>query len=881
MELEVNVVQTEMKGAPRFNLRCKVQAGREVHERSAVVHQPKTGAYVAHDQPKLSFAFASKPTEISLLFVALPNSKLHSPELGRGEDSLRTTLPGEQGPTRLILLGQRVPGTEIERFVGKLRYTAHFNIAAGTNLRSMFADEAARACSNVFPSECPTVSIVFHSAYTTVSQDWELVALARIGDRNDIRNDDLLQAGKHHPESLEHVSLLKPVRLSCQEFECLELHVADCKSDTILFSSSLALNRLAPFKTVHLKYDSSWTLGREDFSITQHGGSSNPSITVTLNHTPPLSESNQFVGLEVAICNIQLPHAVQQCRDVVMGVQLVRQDSKGKVPALSGSSTQPPFQQSSKKGQASSDVNYHVFVIRHHGKNCTDQYMVYLFFPGESFSSDNKSGMSLVFHIHGCRSEEVWWETDNYTSLHLDISEECLGQLQSKEIQYFPWEIKNETTSRSCNISGLLHWKSKQETFLSESTVREASDASLTFLPPSKSSRSNAQHVSSQPHALETRESLSPEPNHRAQDVSSLDLTSFERTLGGLLTPDEASVAASYMQGTHELSQLEQFEVTLQQMASDIRTLRQENQRLQAENEQLHLQMVQLKSAVAVSPQEQNTLQSLSASDLIIKIGALQQSLAVEERAHNRCLKKLQALQNDLSDRQSLKVQITQLQEAHTAQQKLVQLLRGKVDKYRKCSELCQKQEIIITQLESLLAKQAQGHPSAKDDAIGLLSRENAHLRAMLNLYQNTRDTDKQQMSLMKKDQMIQALKFQLSEVAGRCQQLEMEQLQDPKQENKQEFDTKIFELEQKLLATEAKLSALTFQLKESAEEWMSKEARYELQLAEYRSRLDAGIKSGQQVLESPQASNSATRQNSRDPQPHFSGKLNKKDFSF
>ena len=879
----MHVVQAEVKGTPRFSLHCKVQAGREVHERSSVVHQPKTGGHAARDQPKLAFAFASKPTEISLLFVALPNSQPHSPELGRGEDSLRATslaLPGEQGPTRLLLLRQRVPGTEIERFVGKLRYTAHFSTTAGTNLRSMFADEAARACVSVFPSDSSTVSIVFHSAYTTTSQDQEMVALAHIGDRNDIRNDALLQTGKHDPESLEHISLLRPVRLSCQEFECLELHIADSKSDTILFSSSLALNRLAPFKMAHLKYNSSWALGRQDFSITQHHSSGNPSITVTLMRMPSLSESNQFVGLEVVICDIQLPDAVQQCRDVVMGVQLVQQDSKGKFPSLSGSSTQPPFQQSSKKGQASSDVmrkNYHVSVIRHHDKNCTSQYVAYLFFPCESvLSSANKSGISLVFHIHGCSGEEVWWEADNCTSLHRDIGEEDLGQLQNKEIQYFPWEIKDKTTSQSCSISGLLHWKSKQEAFLSESTVREALEASLTLLPPNTSS--SAQHVSIQPRAVGTRESLSPEPNHKTQNVPSLDLASFERTLEGLLTPDEASVEASDEQGSDELSQLEQFETTLQQMASESRTLCQENQRLQAENEQLHLQMIQLKSVVAVSPQEQNTLQSLSTSDLIIKIGALQQSLAIEERAHNRCLKKLQALQNDLSDWQSLKVQFTQLQEAHTAQQKLVQLLRGKVDKYRKCSELCQKQENVITQLESLLAKQAQGHPSAKDDAIGLLSRENAHLRAMLHLYQDTRDTDKQQVSLMEKDQTIQELKSQLSKVVGQCQQLEMEQLQDSRQENKREF---VFELEQELLAAEAKLSALTHQLQESAEEWMSKEARYELQLAEYRSRLDAVLKCGQQVLASPQALNTATRQNSRDPQPYFSRKVNKKDFSF
>ena len=913
MEIEVCIVQAGMKDAPRFNLRCRARAAGpgnasgETHEGSVSVAQPPTGTFSsAHNQPKFAFSFASNPAQISLLFVAMssrlePVSSLptREQELGRCEGTL-ATVASEKSQT--LLLSQQISGTGIERFVGKLKYTVHLCSAAGTDLASIMADETKRACASILPSDSPFVCVVFHYAYTTVDQTQELVGVARIGARNDIRTDTILQSGARggRPEPLRHISLLKPVRLSSQECECLELHVVDSRSGAVLFSASRALNRLAPFKPVHYMYD------RQSFHNPAHTtgvppDTRAPRISVSVVYTPSLSEFKQFEGLEVAVCEINLPTAMQYCRDVVLGVQLVQKDSKKKIPSLgSGSPSQPPFQALAKKGKAASDMDhdYHVSVIRYRGNDLTSTIKSYLFFPFVLFTK--KLGVYLMFHVYGSSGSQLWWNTDNCASMQLEISETELTQLQGGEI---PWNVTNKDLSQPCSISGIMRWKLKQMPFLTESMLTEA--LSTPVLPPDTSSQTDIHQVYSYPlNETESQESVFLRPKHEVQSPQRallsehFDPASLQKTLEGLATPTQNADTTSRgdQEDTDVLSHMTKFESTFQQMASDYRTLRRENQRLQADNEQLLLQMAQLKSVVTVSPREQSALQLLSESELILKIGSLQQSLAAEERAHERCQKRFMAVQSDLNERQGLETQYVELQEAHTAQQKLVKLLRGKVEKYHKCSDVCRKQEAVITQLESLLIKQAEGHPSARDDAISLLSKENAQLRALQQQSHTSRDGGRQQAALLEKEQTIRSLKSELSQLVSRCQQLEQEKLHGVRNENKREFETKVFELEQKLLVAEAKLSAQTNQLQENAEQWMLEKAHYEVQLADFRNRLDTVIRSGQHVLSTTQGAGasttgqnagpftvqgSRTRQDSGGLQRYFSGKTNTKDFSF
>ena len=71
------------------------------------------------------------------------------------------------------------------------------------------------------------------------------------------------------------------------------------------------------------------------------------------------------------------------------------------------------------------------------------------------------------------------------------------------------------------------------------------------------------------------------------------------------------------------------------------------------------------------------------------------------------------------------------LQSAHTAQQKLLQKLQGKVDKYRRHSQTIQDRETVINKLETLLEQQINKQHRSIDAQV-FLSEENARLHALL-----------------------------------------------------------------------------------------------------------------------------------------------------
>ena len=889
------VVQARVRDTPRFNLHCRARAVRsrnskEVHEGSVAVN-----TLSASTPPKFAFALASKPARISLLFVAMSSRQESTEkELGRCEGSLETTSTSQHSQT--LLLSQNVKGTRMEKFAGKLTYTVRINKAIGTDFSSLLEEEAKRACVNVLPSGTPSINVLFHYVYTDVEASQQLVGIARIGDRSDIIVDTLLQTRDSGPQQLHHVPILKPVTLSCREFDCLEVHVADTTSGGVLFSSSRAVSRLSPFKPIHYSYDhQSLFRPTGGGAMTEQVDSRAPSVAVSVLYTPSLSDFNRFEGLEVAVCNISFPDAISKCRDVVLGTQLVQSDGKVKTVSFTGNSVQPPFQAPTAKGKAAASSvcqDYHVTVLQYHGKQLnTTMIKAYHFFP---YSSKPSRDVNLVFHIYGSSGTHLWWSTENYTSAHLQISEGTLTLLQAGESPCFPWEINNKGhLTHQCKISGVMRWKSNKVPFFTESSLREGM-LGTSELPPDTSTHKippNAtRECTTSTEADNETEFLPHDPSPQPFNPASL-----QQTLEALVTPTQEVDTTEAKEGdSNVLSQLRDFESNLQHMVIHYRTLRKENQRLQGHNEQLVLQMAKLKSLVTVSPQKQSDLQRLSASDLILKIGSLQQRLEAEERAHERCQRRVLALQNGLSDKLDLERQHIVLQEAHTAQQKLVQLLRGKVTKYHKCSDICRKQESVITQLESLLTKQVEGHPPAKDDAILLLSKENAQLRALLQQHQTSRDHGQKQATLLQKDEEIRSLKSQLSRLTSQCQSLEQERVDcDMRIGEERESDTRMFELEQKLLVANAKLSAQTSQLQENARMWMSEKAHYELQLADFQSRLDSVIRSGQQALltahavpdtsapNAQESENDIQCRDSRHVQYHSSRRTTTKDFSF
>lgn len=870
----MHIFHAGITDATRFNLHCRAQAVgsencREVHEGSAAITtQTSTLPF--------TFTFASEPAKIALLFVAKASRKESTSstekELGRCEGTMDTGSTSQHSQT--LLFTQHIPGTKIEKFTGKLKYAVRHTSASGADYSSLLKDEAKRMCVSVLPSESPFVSVVFHYAYTTNDPNQQLVSLARIGDRTDIRVDTLLQKGKNSPEQFCYVPFLKPVKLVCQEFDCLELHVVDNKNRTILFSLSRALNRLVPFKPIHYNYDRKCFLNAAEGGVlTVETDGKVPSISVSVTYTPSHSEFSRFEGFEVVVCEVIIPDAMQHYRDVVLGIQLVQKQSKMKTPSFG--SLKPPFQPHKKKGKTAPSIeqDYHVTVLQYQGKDITTAIKSYLLF---SCSAKKLGDSYLVFHVFGSSGTHLWWNTDCFLSVQLEISEEKLTQLQAREIPSMPWKVSHNNPSQVC-ISGIMRWKSKQMPFITESDLRR--HAQGTPVQPNI-----PQQVSFSLNETDSRISSKTDLSYQKETLAkSFDPASTQQTLEGIVT--HSSEAEHRYPDI--LTQLEEFESTLQLIARDFRILRKENQRLQGDNEELSLQMAKLKTLLTVGPQKQSDLQLLSTSDLILRIDSLEQSLEAEERAHEMRQKKIQSMQNELSSKQDMETRYMELQEAHMAQQKLVKLLRDKVTKYYKCSDVCRKQEHVISQLESLLAKQTEGHPPTKDDAISLLTKENAQLRVLL--LQHHTSSGQQEAALIDKDRTIHSLKYQLSQLVSRCQYLESHATRS---DEKQELDTRLFELEQKLLVAEAKLSTQTSQLQKNAEQWMAEKAHYEFQLAGFRSRLDTAIRSGQQALSTTQVTPGASHaaRHERESETHkedshmrryFSRKTNTKDISF
>ena len=187
-----------------------------------------------------------------------------------------------------------------------------------------------------------------------------------------------------------------------------------------------------------------------------------------------------------------------------------------------------------------------------------------------------------------------------------------------------------------------------------------------------------------------------------------------------------------------------------------------------------------------------------------------------------------------------------QLQEAHEAQQKLVRELQSKVAKYRKCYETSRKQETVISQLEALLALEAGDRRAG--NALSIVSKENADLRATLREYQDA-DPDHRKSLLGEKEETIATLRNELERVTKQRQSLEEQLARIPGKSagvnsgKILEQTTKIYELEQKMKVTEARENTLMKELEENGRRWAQEKARYEIQLTELQTRLGSNTR--------------------------------------
>lgn len=307
---------------------------------------------------------------------------------------------------------------------------------------------------------------------------------------------------------------------------------------------------------------------------------------------------------------------------------------------------------------------------------------------------------------------------------------------------------------------------------------------------------------------LPTRDSAKIE-SPRSTRVS---LRSFREEMA---TPECTSTPANTR--THTMASVQSPTEVAETETQDFLELRRENQSLRRENEQLKTLTHKMDGRASVQ-----SLKSLPKDDLIRRVRELEEELIAESENARSYQDKVQHLQNVLIKQNEIEVQYIKLQEAHTAQQNLVQQLQSKIRKYKQCSQLCQQQEGVVTQLESLLAQQAQGQ-QGNADLLSERTKENAQLRRELQRFRES-DSELISAALRERDDTIRSLKVQLSETARK---LEL---------NIAEGSRTQLGLEQRLIVAEKRVQTLMAEIQQNASKWAREKACYEMQLEELRN---------------------------------------------
>ena len=822
MELVVAVSKIEIQGVERIDLRCRAEARGEIKTESTIV--ALDAGRNSGSCRTFKFSFTDPSPNADLHFAALHLAG--ASELGscrfpislQGSNVLSKQAISKQ--TKVALLSSKIEGTDVQKFVGKIwfRVTPNFKnqLTLLPDVENLISREAENKCTAHLPCDTPTVSVVFHCVNSTkfTKSSKQLRPIACIGSGNGLGIDTILQ--EMGGQNLAVTPILCPITLRCHQHQNIELHIADKTKGRLVFSSSHSISSLTPFVHSNTRYTREWMSGNKVSSPSQLPDNHEPSITISLVYRPAISEFKNFEGLEFLVGSMDV-NPTMQCRDILLCIQLMSNDSKTRVQGPNGHGS--PFErQINKKGgnQSNPLYNYSVTVVRFNAaveQLSTDP--AYFFFPASLYFTANKTGVTLFIYIYAADASksQLWWETPLITTAMLEITSHQKTLLeQQKASSGVYWELSTNqlgTSPVTTKICGVIRWKSKHMQFLSrQPEYKRLPRYDLLLEPEIVTTHSPGFQIS--PANIPT--------SHVSEHVASKEALSEE-----------------------------EYRKAISQMGQDILKLRHENAMLQKE-----LQAHQMK--VNATPTGQRELQSLSREELLHKILKLQENLVAESESRKICQDKVAALQNTLIKKNDYEVQYIELQDAHTAQQKLIRQLHTKVDKYRKCSEICKQQENVITQLELLLAQQTQGQGDA--DTLSVLRKENIRLRALIREHQESEvhpDHSHLHSLLQEKEDQLQSLQAKRSKLAHKCQDLEL-QLSVVQQgihggtsgQMMYSEQSKVFQLEQRLLMSEARVNTLTAELRESARRWDLEKANYELQLIDCKNKIEATQKGGE-----------------------------------
>lgn len=871
MEILVDVLKAELEEADsslgELAVECSVKVGEDIYVQRSSVSSSRERVEEMQRWPQFKFHFhtPSPNAALSLSFFAVSASP--PTKIGGCMEPLALQQDHQLGEShsltvdriRVSYLGWQIGNADVTRFVGKVWFKVKHVFLSPVVLLSR---ELEHTCHDVYPSITPTVSVVFHSVnHSAISNETgkhlqPLACLGAANSGNGQRKDSTMfesSSSSNQGCSMMTTSILKAVTLACDGQPSLELHIANIVTDSIVFSTSQHLNSLTPFWHYNWQYDLQNQPAGADPRISPSESAHGPNVIVSVTYTPSLAQSTLHQGLELLIFSLELDSSL--CgKDVILSIQLVSSNSKEK--AQSVKTYEPPFLRNKKKGKVQNSDNF-ITVITPQASDLISTKPAYFFFSEDPHftrrQADSDVSVSILLYATDRSSPAPWWLTPLVASCRLDIpmaTQRALRLPTNQRGAY--WELVGGKITQThglpltTKLCGVVRWKSTQSPFLSKSI-----ESQLSTLPhlgkivhlesqPRHGEQpqyplSGAQH---QPHSEQHIPSASKHQPHRQPQPPTPPSTGQSSThpnvpevsqFSSLLAEHEAN---SDITNEQDMLRLAEYKDAAFSMGRDILALRQRNTDLQRHNEELSAEVARMQStAGAISAGDQKVLESLPKAKLIQQVIVLQQNLSAETGSRAFYQNRVQSLQNTLIRKNDFEVQYIQLEEAHAAQQKLVRQLQAKVAKYRRCGALCKQQETFISHLESLLAQQAEG--CGNGDAVSLLTRENAQLRAAVQEYQET-EPEHKYLALREKEDLIQSLRSQVSGLTGKCEELKKELAQRTRGRSKEE---EVFELEQQLAVSEAQVSSLVSRLKENARRWATEKARLEVQLAEYQSR--------------------------------------------
>ena len=808
MNVLVEVLKTDLPAEVNV-LACRMEA----HGGEVVSNSSKLVLDGAPALPLLAFRFKKASTHAALVFTALNiNQEIGSSLYPLTFNSRMVRLLGPLIPAamakrpHLTHITTKIPGSEIEKVVGRVWFRIaeykptkkpsppdpnaswmkldvvqnHFSQLQPTqpsspNVTALVSRETEILSNAPVPDQTAILSVLFHSVTTKLPEltPGNLLSIACIGSTSDVKEVKIFGSGAGPMHTL---SILKAVNVQCDTGTMLELHLASTDGTTLYFSAVCPLSDLLPFKNYNWEFNWRWLPGVTGFSPEESQGNLEPNLAVSVVCWPSLSDYPDYEGLEVFVEGVEFESNLSEV-DLVLRCHLAELEERG-------TGTRRPLYGLCREREEDQDFN--AAVIQYSSGNSEQPVTrpAYFFFPSQpNFSTDDSNQILFILYATSHNSC-LWWQTESNSTAAIDLTEPLRQLLSQPDNQEgVRWEIASDVITNTSidaltvhKITGILKWKAPNNKFLSTSTLSMMSRLPL--------------------------------------------LSDFQARLTGVTTPALDSDVV--------------WKEAVARIGSDVLKLREEIKLLKKENKEYEEYIVNMEASIIVTASEQSKLQHFTKSDLIHKVLEISERLRVEMQASKTSQSKVRALQNKLIQKNDVESRYAELQAAHTAQQKFVRELQTKIAKYKKFIGTCKQQEAVINKLETLVTRDTRD-PTGKE-ALDILTKENARLRAQLSNYQRS-GADNWDIS-DEREKTFDTLKTELGKTQNRCRELEEEVAylsKCPGVSNATYLGEKdkVEVLERRLEVAAIREQAVIEELKENAGKWAKDKVRQEIQMAE------------------------------------------------